>query len=98
MEIKEMINLTYDQRNMVFNQINILYRDIPDSFKVSLYEQLFTLEKKEKEQTKELIINNLQSKETLELLKLINNFTAEYAKIIKENYEMYNSKNSTKKM
>ena len=93
-----MINLTYDQRNMVFNQINILYRDIPDSFKVSLYEQLFTLEKKEKEQTKELIINNLQSKETLELLKLINNFTAEYAKIIKENYEMYNSKNSTKKM
>lgn len=92
-----MIDLTYDQRNMVLNQINILYRDIPDDIKLSLYQQLFDLEKKEREQMKKIMTNN-ESKKTLELLKLMNNFTAEYAMIIKENYESYNSLNSIKKM
>ena len=90
-----MTEVTYGQRENVFKQINILFKDVPSEVKVTLYEQLISLESKEREDIKNLKTSNMGDKEKLEELKLMNSYTERYATIIKEQFEIYRDKNAT---
>ncbi len=85
----DMINVVYNQRELFMKQIKLLFNDAPDSEKVALFEEVFKLQEEERKKIRKVKENYVGDKVILEELYVMSSYNDKLNTLLQEKITEY---------